>query len=67
MNAVYTLILSVMDSFWVQIIFAVWTGVWLVQIMRGDSKTSQWVFVSMGLAFVVALFVVKGTPSQNSA
>jgi hypothetical protein len=64
MSAIYNIVVTVMDSTVVQIIFAIWTGVWLVQLLRGSQSVATTVFAAMGLAFVVTLFII---PSSSTS
>jgi hypothetical protein len=62
-----TLLLSILDSQIVKIIFAVWTGVYLVQILRGQetdgSKELLWVVIAFGITF---LFIPASTTNPTA-
>lgn len=50
-----------MDSIWFKIFFAAWTGIYLVQIMRGKTSNQELGFIAG--AFLIALFAL---PAQSS-
>jgi hypothetical protein len=50
---------NILDSPTFQIVFAVWTGIYLVQVLKGKSgapSTNELGWI--GLAFVVGIFII---------
>jgi hypothetical protein len=59
---------NILDSTPFKIFFAVWTGVYLVQVLRRTSAISvSSEILWIGIAFVVALFVIPASTTSSSS
>lgn len=58
MTAIITLVKNVLDSTPVKIIFAVWTGIYLIQLLKqedGAPSTSELMWIALAMAFGIFL------------